>query len=285
MSEHAPAAPSYYRPIAAPDGADPGYEYFVPTAATVSVWSSDIQHGGPPAGLMMRALIRAAGDDGKAFTRVTTEILGAMGLGVNRVRASVVRPGKRISQVAADLEVQAPSGEFRVVARTVAWRIMTGDSSPVEHSPVPPLPAGPDELPQIVGFPDDGEMAVPWGKIGFIGTTVIARQAGRNGQTPAVWIRPAIGLIEDEEMSPLESMFTVLDVANGVGTQLDPTQWSWMNMDTTVHLVAQPTSPWLGLDADLAIGAAGYGASFADLYDVSGFIGRSAQTDMIAPAG
>lgn len=282
MSEYAPAAPSYYRSIAAPDGADPSYDYFVPTESTVSVWSSDIQHGGPPAGLMMRAMERAAGDDGKAFTRVTTEILGGMGLGVNRVRTSVPRPGRRISQIAADLEIQTQSGEFRLAARTVAWRIATGDSSPVERVPHPPLVAGPDELPQIIGFPDDGDVAVPWGKVGFIGTTIIARQEGRNGDTPAIWVRPAIRLLPDEEMSPLTSVFTVLDVANGVGTQLDPTQWSWMNVDTTVHLVGQPTSPWLGLDADLAVGAAGYGASFSDLYDVTGFLGRSAQTDMIA---
>ncbi|MGO3327589.1 thioesterase family protein [Gordonia sp. (in: high G+C Gram-positive bacteria)] len=283
MSDFAPAAPSYYRPIATPDGADPSYDYFLPTEATVSVWSSEIQHGGPPAGLMMRAILRTAGDDGKVVTRVTTEILGGMGLGVNRVRSTVLRPGKRISQLAADLEVQTSAGEFRLVARTVVWRIATGDSSPVEHLPHPPLPAGPDDLPQILGFPEDGEDAVPWGTFGFIGTTVLARQEGRVGETPAVWIRPAIPLLEDEAMSPLESVFTVLDVANGVGTRIDPTKWSWMNVDTTVHLVAQPTSPWLGLDADLAIGATGYGASFADLYDVTGFLGRSAQTDMVAP--
>ena len=285
MADDAPAARSYYQPIAVPEGADPGYDYFLPTEATVSVWSADIQHGGPPAGLMMRALVRAAGDDGKAFTRVTTEILGAMGLGVNRVRTSVPRPGKRIAQVAADLEVQTPSGEFRLVARTLAWRIAVGDSSPVAHAVPEPLPAGPDDLPQIDGFPADGDEAVPWGRVGFIGTTVIARQPGRYGRTPAVWIRPAIPLIEGEQMSPIESVFTVLDVANGVGTRLDPTQWSWMNMDTTVHLVGRPTSPWLGIDADLAIGSDGYGATFADLYDVTGFLGRSAQTDMIAPAG
>ncbi|GAA4661934.1 thioesterase family protein [Gordonia humi] len=283
MADDAPAAPSYYEPIAVPDGADPDYDYFLPTEATVSVWSSDIQHGGPPAGLMMRAMLREAGDDGKVVTRVTTEILGAMGLGVNRVRAWTPRPGRRIAQVAADLEVQTPGGEFRTVGRTVSWRLATADSSPVEHTPHPPLPAGPDDLPQIVGFPTDGDEAVPWGRVGFIGSTVIARQPGRNGRTPAVWIRPAIPLIEGEEMSPLESVFTVLDVANGVGTRLDPTKWSWMNVDTTVHLTAQPTTGWLGLDADLAIGATGYGATFADLYDVTGFMGRSAQADMVVP--
>jgi hypothetical protein len=133
----------------------------------------------------------------------------------------------------------------------------------------------------VVGFPDDGDVPVPWGRIGFIGTTVIARQDGRNGRTPATWIKSALPLVEGEDSSDLVAVFTVLDVANGVGTRLDPTQWSWMNMDTTVHLVGQPTSPRLGIDSDLAVGRSGYGASFADLYDVTGFLGRSAQTDMI----
>ena len=272
---------SYYEPLPVPEGAEPDYEYFQPTTATASVWSQDMQHGGPPSGLLMRAMMRAVPDDGQEFTRVTNEIIGPVGLGVNRVRTTIPRPGKRISMVQADLEAQLPDGTFRLAARAVAWRMLSADSSPVVNSPAVPLPSSPDELDQIVGFPTEDEDAVPWGKVGFIGTAVTARQPGRNGETPALWIRPAIPLVAGEEMSNLESVFTVLDVANGVGTRLDPTQWSWMNLDTTVHLVSQPTSPWLGIDADLAIGARGYGATFADLFDVSGFLGRSAQSDMI----
>lgn len=271
----------YYEPLPVPEGGDPEYEYFQPTKATASVWSQDMQHGGPPSGLLMRAMLRVVPDDGQHFARVTNEIIGQVGLGVNRVRASVPRPGKRISMVQADLESQLPDGSFRLAARAVAWRMLSADSSAVVHTPNEPLPAGPDDLKQIVGFPTEDEDAVPWGKVGFIGTAVTARQPGRNGETPALWIRPAIPLVGGEEMTNLESVFTVLDVANGVGTQLNPLEWSWMNMDTTAHLTAQPTSPWLGIDADLAIGATGYGATFADLYDVSGFLGRSAQSDLI----
>ena len=292
MTDTSPAASCYYRPLAVPTGADPDYEYFQPTEGTVSVWSPDIQHGGPPAGLLVRAMSRAVGatpenggvaDDGQVFTRVTIEIIGAIGLGVNRVRTAIPRPGRRISLVSADLEVQQPDGSFRLAARAVAWRLASGDSAAVENLPLPPLPAHPDELEQIIGFPQDGDEAVPWGRVGFIGTTVVARQEGRNGSTPAIWIRPAIPLVDGAAMTDLESVFTVLDVANGVGTRLNPFEWSWMNMDTTVHLVAQPTSEWLGLDGDLAVGRGGYGASFCDLYDVTGFLGRSAQTDLIAP--
>ncbi|GEE02849.1 thioesterase [Gordonia spumicola] len=284
MADIESAATSYYVPLETPDGADPDFDYFQPTEATISVWSSDLQHGGPPAGLMMRAMTRVVADDGQHITRVTTEILGAMGLGVNRVRAWVSRPGRRISQVTAELECQMPDGEFRVAGRTVAWRILASDTADAQSSPRDRLPSTPDELPQIVGFPEDGDEGVAWGRIGFIGTAVIARQDGRTGSTPAVWIKAALPLVEGEVSSDLVSIFTVLDVANGVGTRLDPTRWSWMNMDTTVHLVGQPTSPWLGIDSDLAVGRTGYGASFADLYDVSGFLGRSAQTDMIVDA-
>ena len=56
-----------------------------------------------------------------------------------------------------------------------------------------------------------------------------------------------------------------------------------MNTDTTAHLVGQPTTSWLGIDADMASGRHGYGATFADLYDVSGFLGRSAQTVLLGP--
>ncbi|MGB3303133.1 MAG: thioesterase family protein [Gordonia sp. (in: high G+C Gram-positive bacteria)] len=283
----------YYEPLPVPEGqpsstaAGAAYEYFQPTKATASVWSADMQHGAPPAALMIRALERAVPDDGQEFTRVTTEILGPIGLGVNRVSTGMPRPGRRISMVQADLEAQGPDGSFRVVARTVAWRLQTSDTAAVVNAPHDRLPASPDDLPQIIGFPevDDAGIPVAWGRIGFIGTTITARQPGRNGKTSALWIRAAIPLVLGEEMTNLEAMFAVLDVANGVGTALQPNEWSWMNMDTTVHLTGQPTSPWLGIDSDLVIGARGYGASFADLYDVTGFLGRSAQSDMIAAQG
>lgn len=274
---------AYYEPIPVPAGADPDYEYFQPTPATVSVWSPDIQHGGPPTGLLVRAMENAVdAADGQAFSRVTMEILGAVGLGVNRVRTWMPRPGRQISQVAAELEAQQSDGTFRVVGRTTAWRLKSSDSTAIEAAPHPPLPFGPADLPQSVGFPDLDGVPVAWGRIGFIGTVRIAFQPGRTGQTPAAWIRPLLPLVAGEETSALASAFTVIDVANGVGTRLNPLEWSWMNTDTTVHLTTQPRGAWIGIDSAMAAGVAGYGASFADLYDENGFIGRSAQTVLLS---
>lgn len=256
------------------------YEYFTPTSATLSVWSPDIQHGGPPAGLLMRALLRTASDTSQHFTRVTTEILGPIGLGLNRVRARILRPGKQITLLGADLEVQQRDGSFRLTAQSIGWRMRTADTATVARSPHPALPA-PETLPITTGISVDTGPGVDWGTVGFIGTTETAATDGRHGETPAVWIRPAIPLVEGETMSNLESVFTVLDVANGLGSTLRPDRWTWMNTDTTIHLVAPPTSPWLGIDADLVTGRHGFGATFADLYDVSGYLGRSAQTVLL----
>ena len=73
----------------------------------------------------------------------------------------------------------------------------------------------------------------------------------------------------------------MIDVANGVGSPLNPMEWSWMNTDTTVHLIKQPVGRWIGIDSNMAAGADGYAASFADLYDTDGFLGRSAQTSLL----
>ena len=64
---------SYYEPIAAPDYEADGREYYQPTPATVSVWAPEIQHGGPPAGLLMRAMLRCAPDPGLAPVEATRD--------------------------------------------------------------------------------------------------------------------------------------------------------------------------------------------------------------------
>ncbi|MFT4088624.1 MAG: thioesterase family protein [Gordonia sp. (in: high G+C Gram-positive bacteria)] len=278
-------ATCYYAPAESPEGADgDGWEYFVPTSATVSVWAPDIQHGGPPTGLLVRSMERLVDDDALAFSRVTADILGAVGLGLGRVRATVTRPGRQISMLAAELQVQGPDGNFRTAVRASAWLLRRSDASAVERIPQPPLPA-PESLPHSVGFTEIGGEAVAWGRIGFIGTLSVAVVPGRNGTTPAFWLRPELPLVGGEETTELQSLFTVVDVANGVGSVLSPMEWTWMNTDTTVHLVAPPRGRWLGVDSAMAAGREGYGASLADLYTVDGFVGRSAQTVLLTHNG
>ena len=73
----------------------------------------------------------------------------------------------------------------------------------------------------------------------------------------------------------------VVDSANGIGAALPVDQYVFMNTDTVVHLHRLPTGDEFGLRARASIGPDGIGATTAELFDRTGFIGTSAQTLLV----
>ena len=70
---------------------------------------------------------------------------------------------------------------------------------------------------------------------------------------------------------------------SGVSAVLDWTRATFANVDLTVALFRPPAGEWLGVDAATSLGPAGAGQCFADLYDSTGRIGRSAQSLFVDP--
>jgi hypothetical protein len=272
---------AYYRPL----GRDGDHEYFTPTEDTVSVWGDELQHGGPPIGLLTRSLMRHSPDPAQDFSRITVDILGAIGLGENRVHTTVLRPGRQISLIQSELSVRQGDGSFRPAARAQGWRLATNRTSEVEHYSVDALTPGPDALEGSIGFSGLGPLTGDWGTKGFVGTLESRIVPTDQEQGRRVWVRPLLPLVAGEQISDVEKFFTVLDVANGVGSRLEFGKWSFMNTDTTVHLYRQPVGGWTGIDARMVVGGGGYGMTGADLFDATGPVGRSAQTLLIRPLG
>ena len=52
----------------------------------------------------------------------------------------------------------------------------------------------------------------------------------------SVWSRLRYPLVPDEEVSPLQRVLTVADSGNGLSSQLDITEWQFINPELTVHL-------------------------------------------------
>lgn len=254
-------------------GEDDGWTHVMPTAHTVSVWADTMQHGGPPSALLVWAIERAGLPAGAAISRITVDILGAVGLGENRVRARTVRAGRRISLVESVLDVRTPGGEFRSAARASAWILATGDTTVIASpGPAVTVPDGPgDERP--AGWADHG-----WGDTGFIAAIDVV---GLDGPGPA-WLRSRHPLIGGHGALPYSTLCCLVDVANGLGSSLSARHWQWMNTDTTIHLARRPAGAWVGITADLVAGPDGYGFTAADLFDGSGPVGRSSQTVLIA---
>merc|ERR1711916_301380 len=78
-------------------------EVFVPQGLVGSPWGSDLQHAGPVTGLLARALEQCGPRDDARITRVAVDILGPVPIREVEVRAWVVRPGRRIELLCAEM--------------------------------------------------------------------------------------------------------------------------------------------------------------------------------------
>ncbi|MGW4123794.1 thioesterase family protein [Nocardia sp. NPDC004711] len=248
---------------------DEGFERFGATGSTVSVWAASMQHGAPPSALLARAVERCAPREGARVARLTMEILGPVPVGEVEVRAWVERPGRRVELVGAELVATQADGSRRAVAKASAWRIATSDSSSVVHTADAPLPAVPEASEIGWGVPDGWD-------VGYV-KSVDIRAVESDDVTRRVWVRPLVEVVEGEEISPLVRVFSVADVANGIGAQLDPYQWTFLNTDLTIDLFRLPEGEWIGLAVQTSIGPDGVGMCSTVLHDERGPIGRCLQ--------
>jgi hypothetical protein len=99
----------------------------------------------------------------------------------------------------------------------------------------------------------------------------------------AVWMRPKPVLVQGESLTPLQRLFTVADVSNGIGSKISPEHWTYLNTDMTVHLFRVPEGEWIGVSSEASYGSDGVGMCAGVLYDENGAVGRINQTVQIRP--
>lgn len=246
-----------------------GDGHYLPTEHTVGPWTPDAQHFGPPSALLVRELEALPNGEGpRQLARVTVEILGPAPLTELTTTAEVVRPGRSVELLTADL-----SAGGRVVARASAWRMAVSDTADAATSGQP-LPSVGDcpEAPWPAGWHGGYLDAVEWRA---------ARGAVTERGPAAVWARQRVPLVDDEKPSPLQRVFTVADSGSGVSNVLDPTQWLFINSELTVHVRREPVSEWIGLDAATDIGPRGIGTARSTLHDCDGQVATGTQALLV----
>ncbi|MFE3290033.1 thioesterase family protein [Rhodococcus sp. NPDC059234] len=259
---------AYYIPLGSRED---GTERFATTALTVSTWADTMQHGAPPSALLVRALERCAPREDARLTRVVIEILGPVPLADIEVRSWVERPGKRVELVVAELWATGPDGTDRAVARGTAWRMQIADTAVVAHAGDPTMAP--------LSQTHEVDMGNAFWGTGYVRTLDWRWIAEIGGEGPGqVWTRPNPVLVEGESLTPIQRLFAVADVANGVGSKLDPSEWTYLNTDLTVHLFRVPQGEWVGIAAETSYGPDGVGMCAGVLHDESGPVGRINQT-------
>lgn len=260
--------PYYRRPPGGAVGGD--HQVFESTGGTASNWDATIQHGSPPLTLMTK-LIEETAEPGLRIGRLAMDILGAIPVVAVRAHTWVVRPGKRISLRAAEIEARQPDGDWRPVARLSAWLLATSDTSDVATDRYPPM----EEVAA------DAEPH-PWhGAPGYLDTIDWHQQRTADGGPAEAWMTPHTRVVDDDDTTPLQRLAMVVDSANGIGAVLDPKRFLFMNTDTVVHLHRLPEGTDFALRSRASLGPDGIGVTNAEIFDRRGYVGTSAQTLLV----
>jgi hypothetical protein len=254
-------------------------EEFAATEYAGSGWGPDMQHGGPVAALLTRAMDRCQPANGTRISRIVVEILGAIPLTTVRTSARMVRPGRRIALLESDLWALTRDGRWQLAAKARAWRLAASATEEVVNRA--------DALASWDGhtaIEDLTDVALPdtW-RMGFVNALDWRIDGSIGGPGPSLaWLRLTQPLVAGELTTPLEQAVAIADTANGVGARLDEHAFTYLNTDLTIHLFDAPTGSWIGLAAESSIGPDGIGMSSAVMLDAAaGPIGRVAQTLLV----
>lgn len=259
----APAAlpEAFYLPL--------GEGRYEPTYATESPWDSAAQHGGPPTALLGHLVRSFDPRPDFRLARITVEFLGAVPRQPLDSVVRLVRPGKRIRMLEAELTVDG-----RQVALARAWEIVT-NGNPTEQ---PGLPADiPPPQPQkfFAGFDRWGYgEAIDWRWIH--GSLIDLGPA-------AVWTRSRIALVAGEPLQPLDRVLLTADAANGISGVLPLDGWLFIPPAATITVHRHPQDEWVSIDATTIVSGDGVGSTTGVLGDRYGDLGSVTQPLLVTP--
>ncbi|HSE09700.1 MAG TPA: thioesterase family protein [Nocardioidaceae bacterium] len=252
------------------DTSKQGRETFASQPSTAGPWSTESQHGSPPAALITRAIERLETGADRVIGRLTMELLGPVPVGPVSVEASVLRPGRSVELCGATLYDEERG---RPVATAAAWRFPIRTDGPGRrHEPPAHSPADGVDHPRPASWSGGYLDAVEWRWV---------KGATTEAGPGVVWMRPDVDLVAGEPMSPLQRIIACVDSASGISAELDPADWAFLNTELTVHVLRPPVGEWICVDAQTTLGEGAVGTATSTVYDEQGLVARTSQALLI----
>jgi hypothetical protein len=254
---------------------------FMPTEHARGPWDPRALHGGAPAALIARTFERIEPGAQLPIARLGFEFLKPIPLAPLALRTRIVRKGRRVQELAAELLADLGSaGEEDLVCRASALRLQ----------PVPDgLPSRGQEPPAAMPGPEHGK-ATAYALNKEAGTSLATSGMEMSWLTDPwdqgpgkVWMRLRHPLLPDEPTTPLTRLVATADFGNGVSAALPFDEYLFINADLTIHLWRQPHGEWIGLDAHTLLVSGGIGTAESVLHDEHGAVGRAFQTLVVQP--
>lgn len=256
------------------DGDDPRGERFTASDHVISTWGSSMQNAAPVSALLVRAIEGCAPRDDARLSRVVVDLLGPVPVTDELwVKARVERPGRQIELLSAEMTAPGPDGSPRRVATASAWRFQRAATASLPDGPVEPMRPVTEGVRRLH---DDGSdrtyiQSLDWRWLNDILHSVRAE----------CWAMPLVDLVAGESLTPAQRLFTVADIANGMGSRLDPSRYTFLNTDLAVHIHRMPAGDWIGVRSENHYGADGVGVSRGMLFDEDGPVAAIQQAQLV----
>jgi hypothetical protein len=251
---------------------------FLPTEHARGPWDPRALHGGAPAALITAAFERLQPGAELAIGRLSFELLRPIPMAPLTLATSIVRPGRRVQELAAELR----SGD-ELIARAGALRVQPVPAEAARAAAAPnrsdaPMP-GPEQAEPLRFALDASPEA------SFAATAMEMRSFGAPSERPPgrVWMHLRHPLLPGEPLTPLARLAATADFGNGVSAALPFERYLFINADLTIHLERLPRGEWIGLDARTLLHENGAGTAEGLLHDVHGPLGRAFQTLVVQP--
>ncbi|HEY7932409.1 MAG TPA: thioesterase family protein [Solirubrobacteraceae bacterium] len=260
-----------------------------PTSHARGPWDPNALHGGAPAALITSVFERIQPGEQLPFARLSFSFLRPVPLAPLALDTQVIRPGRRVQELQAELRA-----EGELVCRASALRIQAvPEPLPqsaldlLEQNTTPAL-AGPEQGHAIHFALDDtsrDSFAASAMEMRFLRGQPLAG-ASVDQQAPAVqalsgsaavWMRMRHPLLPGEPLTPLARLAGVADFGNGVSAVLPFQEYVFINADLLITLERQPRGEWIALDALTLLHPGGVGWSRSVMHDQYGRVGLATQ--------
>jgi acyl-coenzyme A thioesterase PaaI-like protein len=256
-----PLPPAYFEP----DG-----DTFVPTSIANGPWGATIS-GNYVGGMLGYAVERSGIDADLQPARFTVDLLRPAAMAPLRIRTSVVREGRRLKLVHAEL-VQ----DDTVVAMASCLLLRRGEAPPGEvWSSAVTMPPLPPQAEEPVG--DVPLLVWAYGRDGAATPASFDLSAWGHVGPKHVWTRDVKPLIAGEPMTPFVRVATAGDIVSSL-THYGTAGLHYINADYTVTLSRLPVDGVIGLTALTHTSADGVGTGSAAIFDTVGQIGTATAT-------
>jgi hypothetical protein len=259
-----------------------------PTEHARGPWDPQALHGGAAAALIAGAFERVQPGAELPIARLGFEFLKPIPFAELEVRTEIVRNGRRVQELTAELAIPADGDSVgELIGRASALRIQAVP----EDLPDPDLRRGQPgpELVRAMPGPERGKVvrfALNDSETTSLASTGMEMSWLTDPWTLGpgqVWMRLQQPIVPGEEATPLVRLVATADFGNGISTELRFDRYLFINADLTIHLWRAPRGEWIGLDAKTVLMDGGVGTAESVLHDERGAVGRAYQTLVVQP--